>query len=320
MINGVMVTLGQFNILVCLQTGYSAQPELKTVTNVVNFDAPTKYNSYKENGSHIDADNGAILTLVTPSAPEEVDALALSQRKMQKAFSVPNMIKCIPVMWQELLKIKGRVEDVTRSLDNKTVKTEKTNEFKKQLISNKRLKEYFAQHPEEKEILINDVQKSDVTRNAIMYKHLSHLPFYVIPQQIMPITIDQIRTCTTGIAAVMAGHASGSLSKDRTLTGTLITGAQVADPMEIFADPTVCQSSLIQNLASLPAVVKNFQQQDSATAQAAAEQQDAFAYEEPTMMNFEQLEPTSGRKRWKMKHHKRIKKKERPMKNGYQGS
>jgi len=37
-------------------------------------------------------------------------------------------------------------------------------------------------------------------------------------------------------------------------------------------------------------------------------------------MNFEALEPTSGRKRWKMRHHKPIKKKLRPMKNGYIGS
>jgi ribose-phosphate pyrophosphokinase len=74
---------------------------------------------------------------------EEVEALKLYQRKMQKAFNTPNMIKCIPMLWQELVKIKSRVEDILRTLDNKTVKTEKINEFKKQLISNKRLKEYF---------------------------------------------------------------------------------------------------------------------------------------------------------------------------------
>ena len=51
------------------------QPEFKTVSNVLNFDAPPKYNTYKENGSHIDADNGAILTLVQPSKAEEMDAL-----------------------------------------------------------------------------------------------------------------------------------------------------------------------------------------------------------------------------------------------------
>lgn len=86
------------------------------------------------------------------------------------------MIKCIPILWQELVKIKSRVEDIIRTLDNKTVKTEKINEFKKQLVSNKRLKEYFNQHPEEKEILINDLAKNDTNKHAIMYKHLSFLP------------------------------------------------------------------------------------------------------------------------------------------------
>ena len=34
-------------------------------------------------------------------------------------------------MWQELMKIKTRVEDVVKTLNNKRVKEEKTNEFKK---------------------------------------------------------------------------------------------------------------------------------------------------------------------------------------------
>jgi hypothetical protein len=76
---------------------------------------------------------------------------------MSKSFSRADMLKCIPIMWQDLTKIKSRVEDVTRTLDNKTVKLEKVNEFKKQLLSNKRLKEYFKDHPQEKEILQNDL-------------------------------------------------------------------------------------------------------------------------------------------------------------------
>jgi hypothetical protein len=60
-------------------------------------------------------------------------------------------------------------------------------------------------------------------------------------------------------------------------------------------------------------LVKNYQAQQSSS-------EPAFAHEDPTLLNFECLEPTSGRKRWKMKHHKRIKKKEKPQKNGYQGS
>jgi hypothetical protein len=85
--------------MIVLQAGYSHQPEFKTVSNVVNFDAPSKYNNYKENGQHIDSDNGAILTLVQPSKAEEMEALQLYQRKMQKAFHSPNMIKCIPILW-----------------------------------------------------------------------------------------------------------------------------------------------------------------------------------------------------------------------------
>lgn len=80
-------------------------------------------------------------------ASTEAEYLELYQRKMVKAFSRNDMLKCIPVMWQELTKIKTRVEDVTRTLDNKSVKQEKVNEFKKQLLSNKRLKEYFKENP-----------------------------------------------------------------------------------------------------------------------------------------------------------------------------
>lgn len=81
------------------------------------------------------------------------------------------------------MKIKTRVEDVLRTLDNKTVKSEKTVEFKKQLLSNKRLKEYFKEHPEEKEIILNDISKNDkLSKSTFMYKHLSYLPSYVLPQ------------------------------------------------------------------------------------------------------------------------------------------
>lgn len=89
------------------------------------------------------------------------------------------------------MKIKTRVEDVVKTLDNKRVKEEKTNEFKKQLLSNQRLKEYFSNNPQEKEILLNDLAKNDVTqRDRFMYKHLGYLPSYVLPQQVMAVTPD----------------------------------------------------------------------------------------------------------------------------------
>lgn len=90
----------------------------------------------------------------------------------------------------------------------------------------------------------------------MIYKHLSHLPFYVIPQQVMALTPDQIRTCTTGTQSVLPGCTSGNISMDRTLAGTILSD-QVN--MDTFADPDTAQSSLIQNLVSLPAMVKTYQ-------------------------------------------------------------
>lgn len=47
-----------------MQTGYSMKPQFKNVSAVINFDAPPKYNQYKENGSHIEYENGAEFTFI----------------------------------------------------------------------------------------------------------------------------------------------------------------------------------------------------------------------------------------------------------------
>jgi Zn-dependent M28 family amino/carboxypeptidase len=80
-----------------MQTGYSQKPEFKNISYVINFDAPPKYNQYKENGSTIEYDNGAILSLIQPKTESEL--LELYQRKMMKAFSRSDILKCIPILW-----------------------------------------------------------------------------------------------------------------------------------------------------------------------------------------------------------------------------
>ena len=39
--------VGQFDVIVMLNTGYSKQPVLKDITNIVNFNMPANYNIYK---------------------------------------------------------------------------------------------------------------------------------------------------------------------------------------------------------------------------------------------------------------------------------
>jgi len=149
--------IGQFDILVVLQSGYSSQPRLKEVNNVLNFQAPEKYNNYKEAGGHVENEGGAEITLV---GPDEVDRLFLYQNKMFKSFSRMDMLKCLPVIWSDLYSLHTRIEDVLETLNAKRVKAEKLNEVKKQLLSSKRLKEYFKQNPKEKEILESDLKKN----------------------------------------------------------------------------------------------------------------------------------------------------------------
>jgi hypothetical protein len=50
---------------------------------------------------------------------------------MLKNYGRKDMIKCIPVIWHEVSRIKGRVEEVLATLSNKRVRDEKLLEFKK---------------------------------------------------------------------------------------------------------------------------------------------------------------------------------------------
>jgi len=72
---------------------------------------------------------------------------------MNKSFGRDDLMRCIPIIWHEVTRLKSRVEGVTKTLTSKKVRKEKVIEFKKQVVSNKSLKEYFKHNPQEKEIL-----------------------------------------------------------------------------------------------------------------------------------------------------------------------
>ena len=73
-------------------------------------------------------------------------------------------------------------------------------EFKKQLVSNKALKEYFKNNPEEKEILANDIRKANMRNDRYLFRSLDVMPSYVIPQEMIAVTPEQISMCGIGNA------------------------------------------------------------------------------------------------------------------------
>lgn len=55
-------------------------------------------------------------------------------------------------------------------------------------MSNKSLKAYFAEHPEEKDILLNDIDKVSKRTDRYLFRNLDVMPSYVIPENIMAMT------------------------------------------------------------------------------------------------------------------------------------
>ena len=69
--------IGQFEILIMLHTGYAKRPVIKDITNVINFDMPGDFNSYKMSGLTVNDDQGCILSLVTPDLESDIMTLSL---------------------------------------------------------------------------------------------------------------------------------------------------------------------------------------------------------------------------------------------------
>lgn len=169
------------------------------------------------------------------------------------------------------------------------------------MVSNKNLKDYFTNNPTEKEILVNDIQKHYAKKSdKFLFKSLEVIPEYLLPTAIIATTPEQIQSCTIGTQSILPVGFSGAKST-KTLQrnlGSWVVFAELDNP-----------AFLIQNLVGFPAAVDRFKNRSS----------DKFAYEDPTLMDAKALEPTSGRKLWKLRHGKSIRKHLKKDKQGYIG-
>ena len=161
---------------------------MKDISYVLNFDLPTSYSRYKETSCMV-CNDGAVINLVSNDKKEAQETLKMYQTKLEKSFGKTYILKCIPIIWHEVVKMKARVDTVLSTLSTKRVKDEKVLEFKKQIVSNKSLKEYFKNNPNEKEILQNDIQKNSY-KDKILFRNLGTLPSYAVPKEIMATTKD----------------------------------------------------------------------------------------------------------------------------------
>jgi hypothetical protein len=226
-----------------------------------------------------------------------MEVQSLLSHKFEKNFGRDDMFLCVPIMWTELSRLKSRVETVINTLSAKAVQNEKIIEFKKQLVSNKSLKNYFAENPEEKEILLNDISHNTNRRDRYLFRNLDVMPSYVIPHSIMAQTQEQIAQCVVGVNSIMA---AGKVNHNRSLDRFGHLYVEQDNPCKV-----------VQNLVGYPAAVERYK--NKATGE-------VFDKEDPTVLDHHKLEPTSGRKIWKLRHNKRITKTIKADKSGFIGS
>ena len=119
-----------------------------------------------------------------------------------------------------------------------------------------------------------------VDEGAQMYKHLATIPFYAMPKTLVVSTLD-------------------SLTAGRKRSRTEAEGRFEA----LLGNPTAPE--LVRNL-------HNYANE--------GEEGDRFAFEDPRYMHVNELEPTSGRKLWKLRHKKRAKKLFKRHRDGFIGT
>lgn len=155
--------------------------------NIVNFTTPQNIQDYTLAANKLGFDNGSVLTL-TFSANSNVhdnkeDKYLLNIiRKMKKRYG-RSLLVTLPIDWLEVNKLKSRIDDIHCTLTNKKIKTYMSNEIKKQILSSKKLKEYFKDHEEEKEILKSSIESEYKYRH--MHKNLDYIPSYLYPKSIV---------------------------------------------------------------------------------------------------------------------------------------
>lgn len=265
--------IGHFDIMILVH-GVVYPEKLKLgddILNSVNFDFPSNYNEYKTSCNIIDFDNGSVLSFT--NAPKDGINKIKVVKKLRKKYGNLDM-QCLPIEWSEVNKLDGRVGDVLSSITGKTIRNHKQNEVKKQLLQSKKLRDYFKDNEQERDILRASLAEENKFKHQT--KSLMSIPDYCRPKYI--------------IAPPKLENKEGGKEESSAYLEELFSGSTI---------------KVIANLKSLGTKVpQNYK----------------YSYEDPKYLNHEQLEVTSGRKLWKLKHKKRLRKGVKKTKDGYIGS
>eukprot|EP00743_Colponemidia_sp_Colp-15_P004361 GILK01004704.1.p1 GENE.GILK01004704.1~~GILK01004704.1.p1 ORF type:complete len:355 (+),score=92.75 GILK01004704.1:148-1065(+) len=257
--------------------GVSRGIDFKDVKTVVNFDFPVTARSYIHRVGRT-ARGGATGTALSFVEPREERLLGKVEKQQKEMYGVDSeapedaVIKPLVVKLSEVEGFRYRVDDVLRAVTRIAIKEARLKEIKREIVHSDKLKSYFEDNPKDLQVLKHD----KALRPSRVQSHLKHVPKYLLPPSLQPNPVEQ---------AVAADNQEHQGERTRSRRG----GRGMVDPRKRKREDDPLQSF-------------QFEEGENANKKAAI----------PKLLpDVESLKPTSGRKLWKIRHNKKLKRPER---------
>jgi len=200
--------------------------------------------------------------------------------KSQASTSAPESgLRELPMQMSDVERFRYRVEDMSRGLTKRVVNQFRAREMQLEALNSEKLQAYFEEHPEEKKAL-QKAQRSLKEKKSIR-QHLRHVPFYLVPEQFVAAT--PVQQAVRDEAARNGGGVSSAVKRRRYLH------AKKQDPLQS------CEA------------LKGRKKRNARFTREAMEAKEKRI--DPATANVEDLPPMSGRKLWKLRHGKSVRKK-----------
>lgn len=164
---------GKVDILI-LPEKISFNLKLMHTTSIINMNSTGRFDDYFKRMNKLEYNAGVIITFFS-----SYDFIEKMKNKLNSKFGEKSFQELM-INDEVTLGFKYRVNDVFDSIKEKTIKNEVKKELKKMITTSSKLKTYFENHPDEKQVIIKGI-KIENPKN--LKKHLAGIPEYLMPSE-----------------------------------------------------------------------------------------------------------------------------------------
>mmetsp|Transcript_46515 Transcript_46515/g.108436 ORF Transcript_46515/g.108436 Transcript_46515/m.108436 type:complete len:709 (-) Transcript_46515:47-2173(-) len=243
--------------------------DLKGVTTVINTDMPASVRDYVHRVGRC-ARGGASGTALTLCTDDDMDIMGLILRA-QTSGDGSCTVKSLPLQLADIERFRYRVEDQSRGLTRRAIAKYRAKELQAEALKSERLQAYFEEHPDEKEALQRS--QRELKERKSVRKHLKVVPSYLVPESFLSTTPVQ--------EAVRAAKAASGMSESTAQRRTV--RKSLGDPLNGVEGRRKSRQQLLRDR-----MIKKDKRLD------------------PLQTSPEELPPLSGKKMWKIAHHKKV--------------